>query len=186
MSLYLITASCLYFSQVFIFSVTQSVSSPAAECAPAAEQPFHFPQPHTTMPPDKWPCAGQSAASAVGAACYNAPQDANNRTDEAALLSQLMEMPLWDMLEFQTDMEVNLGPYTQDFSQYSDLQFNMLVNENQGLQPEPQDGLANEVQVKKEEALWGGDHVASSMCSVPFCKGIVFLGKCADSLSCQV
>ncbi|XP_035010426.1 transcription factor p65 isoform X1 [Hippoglossus stenolepis] len=138
-----------------------------AECAPAAEQPFHFTQPHTTMPPDKWPCAGQPAASAVGAACYNAPQDSNNRTDEAALLSQLLEMPaLWDMFDFEmepdgsstfTNMEVNfnqnIGSYTQDFSQYSDLQFNMLVNENQSLQSEPQDGLASEVQVKKEEAL---------------------------------
>ncbi|XP_035010427.1 transcription factor RelB isoform X2 [Hippoglossus stenolepis] len=137
------------------------------ECAPAAEQPFHFTQPHTTMPPDKWPCAGQPAASAVGAACYNAPQDSNNRTDEAALLSQLLEMPaLWDMFDFEmepdgsstfTNMEVNfnqnIGSYTQDFSQYSDLQFNMLVNENQSLQSEPQDGLASEVQVKKEEAL---------------------------------
>ncbi|XP_034460312.1 transcription factor RelB homolog isoform X3 [Hippoglossus hippoglossus] len=138
-----------------------------AECAPAAEQPFHFTQPHTTMPPDKWPCAGQPAASAVGAACYNAPQDSNNRTDEAALLSQLLEMPaLWDMFDFEmepdgsstfTNMEVtfnqNIGSHTQDFSQYSDLQFNMLVNENQSLQSEPQDGLASEVQVKKEEAL---------------------------------
>ncbi|XP_034460311.1 transcription factor RelB isoform X2 [Hippoglossus hippoglossus] len=137
------------------------------ECAPAAEQPFHFTQPHTTMPPDKWPCAGQPAASAVGAACYNAPQDSNNRTDEAALLSQLLEMPaLWDMFDFEmepdgsstfTNMEVtfnqNIGSHTQDFSQYSDLQFNMLVNENQSLQSEPQDGLASEVQVKKEEAL---------------------------------
>ncbi|XP_053278955.1 transcription factor RelB isoform X2 [Pleuronectes platessa] len=138
------------------------------ECAPAAEQPFHFPQPHTTMPPDKWPCAGQPAAAAVGPVCYNAPQDSNNCTDEATFFNQLLEMPaLWEMIDFESDpdgnstftnMDVNFnqnfGSHTQDFSQYSDLQFNMLVNENQCVPSEPQDGLsASEVQVKKEEAL---------------------------------
>ncbi|CAB1454663.1 unnamed protein product [Pleuronectes platessa] len=147
-----------------------------AECAPAAEQPFHFPQPHTTMPPDKWPCAGQPAAAAVGPVCYNAPQDSNNCTDEATFFNQLLEMPaLWEMIDFETDpdgnstftnMDVNFnqnfGSHTQDFSQYSDLQFNMLVNENQCVPSEPQDGLsASEVQDK------------------------LFLGNCADSLSCQ-
>ncbi|XP_069391017.1 transcription factor RelB isoform X2 [Paralichthys olivaceus] len=138
------------------------------ECAPAAEQPFHFPQPHTAMPPDKWPLtSGQPAASAVGAGCYNVPQDSNNCTDEAVLLNQLLEIPaLWDMFDIEEEpdgsstfpnMDVNFnqnfGSYTQDFSQYSDLQFNMLVNENQSLQSEPQDGIASAVQVKKEEAL---------------------------------
>ncbi|XP_062241894.1 transcription factor RelB isoform X2 [Platichthys flesus] len=138
------------------------------ECAPAAEQPFHFTQPHTTMPPDKWPCAGQPAVAAVGPVCYNAPQDSNNCTDEATFFNQLLEMPaLWEMIDFETEpdsnstftnMDVNFnqnfGSHTQDFSQYSDLQFNMLVNENQCVQSEPQDGLsASEVQVKKEEAL---------------------------------
>ncbi|XP_060929035.1 transcription factor RelB isoform X2 [Limanda limanda] len=137
------------------------------ECAPAADQHFPFQQPHTTMPPDKWPYAGPPAASAVGPVCYNAPQDSNNRTDEAALINQLLDMPAFlEMIDFDTgpdssstfnNMDVNFtqnfGSYTQDFSQYSDLQFNMLVNENQSVQPEPQDGLASEVQVKKEEAL---------------------------------
>lgn len=45
----------------------------------------------------------------------------------------------------------NFGPYPQDFTHYNDLQFNMLVNENQNPPPEPLDGSA--VQVKMEEDL---------------------------------
>uniref|UniRef100_A0A8D3D7J4 V-rel avian reticuloendotheliosis viral oncogene homolog B n=1 Tax=Scophthalmus maximus TaxID=52904 RepID=A0A8D3D7J4_SCOMX len=161
---------------VFIVSVTQSVSSPAAECAPAAEPPLHFPQPPTLLASDKRLCASQPVASAMGEVCYNAPQDSNNRTDDTNLLNQLLEIPaVWEMfsnpnIDMSCDFEEepdgnstfanmdvnfnqNFGSYTQDFSQYSDLQFNMLVNENQTLQLEPQDSLSNVLQVKKEEAL---------------------------------
>ncbi|XP_023260790.1 transcription factor RelB isoform X2 [Seriola lalandi dorsalis] len=121
------------------------------------EPSFHFPQPQ-------------------GAACYNVPQDTNSRTDETALLNHLLENPaLWEAIcDSNTDMPCefaedpdgnstfanmdmnfnhNFGSYTQDFSQFSDLQFSMLVNENQTPQSEPQDSLSNAVQVKKEETL---------------------------------
>lgn len=129
------------------------------------------------MSPDKRLCAAQPVATAPGEVCYNAPQD---RIDDATLLNQLLEFPaLWEAisdpnLDMSCDFEEepdgsstfanmdmnfnhNFGSYTQDFSQYSDLQFNMLVNENQTPQSEPQDSLSNVVQVKKEEALWGRD-----------------------------
>ncbi|XP_035479799.1 transcription factor RelB isoform X2 [Scophthalmus maximus] len=146
------------------------------ECAPAAEPPLHFPQPPTLLASDKRLCASQPVASAMGEVCYNAPQDSNNRTDDTNLLNQLLEIPaVWEMfsnpnIDMSCDFEEepdgnstfanmdvnfnqNFGSYTQDFSQYSDLQFNMLVNENQTLQLEPQDSLSNVLQVKKEEAL---------------------------------
>lgn len=47
----------------------------------------------------------------------------------------------------------NFGSYPQDFSHYSDLQFNMLVHENQTPQSEAQDSPSNMVHVKKEEEL---------------------------------
>nr|QJQ40089.1 NF-kB subunit RelB [Trachinotus ovatus] len=122
-----------------------------------AEQSFHFPQPQ-------------------GAACYNAPQDTNNHTDETTIINQLLEIPaIWEAIcdtnnymscdfveepdgnstfaNMGTNFNQNFESYTQDFSQFSDFQFNMLVNENQTPQSEPQDSLSNVVQVKKEEAL---------------------------------
>uniref|UniRef100_A0A8D3ASD3 V-rel avian reticuloendotheliosis viral oncogene homolog B n=1 Tax=Scophthalmus maximus TaxID=52904 RepID=A0A8D3ASD3_SCOMX len=141
-----------------------------------SEPPLHFPQPPTLLASDKRLCASQPVASAMGEVCYNAPQDSNNRTDDTNLLNQLLEIPaVWEMfsnpnIDMSCDFEEepdgnstfanmdvnfnqNFGSYTQDFSQYSDLQFNMLVNENQTLQLEPQDSLSNVLQVKKEEAL---------------------------------
>ncbi|XP_018557612.1 transcription factor RelB homolog isoform X2 [Lates calcarifer] len=145
-----------------------------AECAPAAEQTFHFPPPQAMMSPDKRLCGAQPVVPAVGEACYNVPQDSNS--EDTAILNQLLDNPaLWEMicnpnLDLSCDLEElpdgnstfanvdmnfnqNFSSYPQDFSQFNDLQFNMLVNENQTPQSEPQDSLSNVVQVKKEEAL---------------------------------
>ncbi|XP_075956465.1 transcription factor RelB isoform X2 [Anarhichas minor] len=150
-----------------------------AESAPAAEQPFLIQQTPTMMSPNERLCAAQPGASALGEMCYNEPQDSNNGSD-ADLLNQLnqFEIPVqWDMFAdpsfalsmpssfeqgpdasstFATpDMNINqnFGSYTQDFSHFSDLQFNMLVNEIQTPQSEGQDSPSNMVQVKTEEEL---------------------------------
>ncbi|XP_035857032.1 proto-oncogene c-Rel isoform X2 [Sander lucioperca] len=146
------------------------------ESAPAVEQPFHFPEPQTMMSPDERPCAAQPGSSALGAMCYNEPQDSDNGTDATAIFNQLLEIPeFWDMISdpsftspsgfeqgpdpafanMDMNSNQNFGLYAQDFSHYnySDLQFNMLVNENQTLQPEAQDNSSNMVQVKTEEEL---------------------------------
>ncbi|XP_040902939.1 transcription factor RelB isoform X2 [Toxotes jaculatrix] len=140
------------------------------------EPSFQFPQPQTMMSPDKRLCPAQPVVPALVETCYNTAQDSNNGTDESAIINQLMETPeLWEAI-FDSSLSIpsnfeeehdgssaignidlnfnqNFGSYTQDFSQFSDLQFNMLVNENQTLQSEPQDSLSNVVQVKKEETL---------------------------------
>ncbi|XP_036974934.1 transcription factor RelB isoform X1 [Acanthopagrus latus] len=148
----------------------------AAESAPAAEQPFHFPQPQI-MSPDERLCATQPVTSAFGEMCFNEPQDSNNG-NEAALINQLLENPsFFEMLGDPTftlsmlsvfeqcpdpnstfanmDMNFNqnFGSYPQDFSHYNDEQFNMLVTESQTVQSEAQDSLSNMVQVKTEEEL---------------------------------
>ncbi len=130
------------------------------------------------MSPDDRLCAAQPVASALGEMCYNDPQDSNNGSDVTAILNQLVDMPeLWQMisdpsltssmlscLEQGTDanstfpvvdmnFNQNFGTYGQDFSHYSDLQFNMLVNESQTPQAEAQDSPSNMVQVKTEEDL---------------------------------
>lgn len=153
--------------------MTQFVFSPAAESAPAAEQPFDFPPQPQTMSPDERPCAAQPGTSALGEVCYNELLDPNNGTDATAVLNQLLDMPgLWDMIpdmsfpptmpsgfeqgrDANMDMNFNqnVGSYTQDFSHYNDLQFNMLVNENQTPQSEAQGSPSSMVQVKTEEEL---------------------------------
>lgn len=105
--------------------------------------------------------------------CYNELLDPNNGTDATAVLNQLLDMPgLWDMIpdmsfppampsgfeqgrDANMDMNFNqnVGSYTQDFSHYNDLQFNMLVNENQTPQSEAQGSPSSMVQVKTEEEL---------------------------------
>ncbi|TNN44430.1 Transcription factor RelB [Liparis tanakae] len=147
-----------------------------ADGAPAAEPLFHTQQPQAMMAPNERLCAGQPSAS--GEMGYNEPQDSNNGTDATAILNQLLEMPvLWDMISdssFSSSMpssfepgidagsafanqDVNLnqnfGSYTQDFSHYSDLQFNMLVNEIQTPQAEGRDSPSGAVQVKTEDEL---------------------------------
>lgn len=147
-----------------------------AESALPAEQPFHFPQPQTMMSPDERLCPPQPGASALGEMCYNDPQDYN--ATDAAILNQLLEMPgVLDMLSdpsfalpvpsgfeqgpdanptfanMDMNLNQNFGTYPQNFSVYNDVQFNMLVNENQTLQSEVQDSHSNMVQVKTEEEL---------------------------------
>ncbi|XP_029373836.1 transcription factor RelB homolog isoform X2 [Echeneis naucrates] len=124
------------------------------------------------------PCQTAQSFQFPQPACFNALPDTNiNNEEEMALLNQLLEMPAildainetnFDMtydIEEKTDgpstfanMDVNInnfGAYShsQDFSQFSDHQFNMLVNDFQTLQSEPHDSLTNAVQVKKEEPL---------------------------------
>lgn len=131
------------------------------------EQPFHF--------PDERLCAAQPAASALGEVGYDELMDYNSNTDEAAIVNHLLEIPgIWEMISEQNlatpvplgfeqepdasasfvnmDTNQNFGTYTQDFSHYNDLQFNMLVNENHTPQAEAPDGLSGGVvQVKTEE-----------------------------------
>ncbi|XP_034557818.1 transcription factor RelB isoform X2 [Notolabrus celidotus] len=149
-----------------------------AESAPPAEQVFHFPQPQTMMSTDDHPCAVQPRAPPVVEGCYTGPQDSNNDNDASAILKELLENPaLQDILAdpnltssmlsgFEqgpdvntmfANMDVNLnqnfGTYPQDFSHFSDWQFNMLVNESQTPQADAQETSANVVQVKTEEEL---------------------------------
>lgn len=100
---------------------------------------------------------------------YCNPVDSN--TDEAAVYNQLVDMPeFWEVFNnpnfsslvpgnlditasafANVDMNFNQNSgFLQDFSHYSDLQFNMLVSESQNPQLEPQDST---VQVKTEEEL---------------------------------
>ena len=160
-----------------IFSVTQSVSSPAAaESPPAAEQPFHFQPSQPMMSPDD--CAAQPGVSAPGEMCYNELPDSTNGNDATAIFNQLLDMPEFCAMIFNpsfassinsgfepgtdinstlTNMDLNFNQnfslYPQDFSQYNDFQFNRLVNENQTPQSEAQDSTSSMVQVKTEEEL---------------------------------
>lgn len=56
--------------------------------------------------------------------------------------------------DMDASFSTNFGTYQQDISQFNDIQFNMLVNENQNQnhQAEPQDSV---LQVKMEEEQWG-------------------------------
>ncbi|XP_072319804.1 transcription factor RelB [Eucyclogobius newberryi] len=106
-------------------------------------------------------------------ACYMEPQCSNMASEEASLINQLLEMPGFiDILSDPsfssslpagfdqgpdanatfTNLDMNSGPYFQDFSHYNDLQFNMLVNENQTASSE-MDSSAPMVQVKTEDEL---------------------------------
>ncbi|KAM9358998.1 proto-oncogene c-Rel [Symphorus nematophorus] len=150
----------------------------AAESAPAAEQPFHFQQPQLMMSPDERLCAAQPGASTSGEMCYNEPPESNSGTDATAIFNQLLDMPEICAMIFNSsftspmatgfeqgpdanstfaNMDLNFnqsfGVYPQDFSQYNDLQFSMLVNENQTTQSEAQDSSSIVVQVKTEEDL---------------------------------
>uniref|UniRef100_UPI0037E795D0 transcription factor RelB homolog n=1 Tax=Semicossyphus pulcher TaxID=241346 RepID=UPI0037E795D0 len=143
-----------------------------AESVPAAE-PFHFPQPQTMMSPDERLGAAQPGAAPLGDMVYGEPQDSDNVNHEA-ILNELLENPaLRDILSnphltsslipsfepdvnsmFATmDVNFNQNSYGQDFSHYSDWQFNMLVNESQTPQSEAQDALSNMVQVKTEDEI---------------------------------
>ncbi|KAI9538672.1 hypothetical protein NQZ68_012325 [Dissostichus eleginoides] len=149
-----------------------------ADGAPAAEQPFHFPQPQTMMPPEDRVCAPQPGTFALEEMQYSEPQDSNTDTDTTTIINQILEIPeLREMLSdpsfnmslssgFEQGPDANLSfanmdfnsnqnfsTYSQDFSHYSDLQFNMLVNESQAPQAEAQDSPSNMVQVKREEEL---------------------------------
>ncbi|KAK7882618.1 hypothetical protein WMY93_028792 [Mugilogobius chulae] len=107
-------------------------------------------------------------------ACYMESQCSNMAHDEASLINQLLEMPgLIDILSDPsfssslssgfdqgpdanasfTNLDMNSGPYFQDFSHYNDLQFNMLVNESQTASSEMVDSSVPMVQVKTEDEL---------------------------------
>lgn len=104
-----------------------------------------------------------------GEACYMEPHCSNIATEDFSLINQLLEMPgFMDILSdpsfsstlppgFEqgpdastafTNMDMNTAPYFQDFSHYNDLQFNMLVNENQTASSESSLPM---VQVKTED-----------------------------------
>ncbi|XP_061829010.1 uncharacterized protein relb isoform X1 [Nerophis lumbriciformis] len=135
-----------------------------AESAP--EQTFHVP--HAVMSPSERLCSPQATSSTLAEMWYTESQDIDMDTEN--LISQLLELlpdeaivsaipsgfdqgPEGGQAPF-ANMDANLnqtfGSYTQDFSHYSDLQFNMLVNENRNMQPETQASPSNGVQVKIE------------------------------------
>ncbi|XP_054868220.1 transcription factor p65 isoform X3 [Amphiprion ocellaris] len=123
-----------------------------AETAPSSEPPIPFLLGNQNMmAADETPCTAQAvaAAAALPEMCHSEPQDSNS-TDDAALINQLMEIPeIWQVLNDPNftfaNMDMNFNPnfssYPQDFSQYSDMQFNMLVCENHIPQSEQQDGM---------------------------------------------
>ncbi|XP_061639243.1 transcription factor RelB homolog isoform X2 [Phyllopteryx taeniolatus] len=144
----------------------QEKANVTAECAASPEQSFRFP--HAMMSP----CSGQPGPAPLGEMCYAEPLDANMDSEDMALISQLLELPgVMDMFSdpavvsampdagqapfANTDANPNqnFGLYTQDFSHYADLQFNMLVNENRNMQTEPKASLSNAVHVKIEDDL---------------------------------
>lgn len=145
-----------------------------AESAPPAEQPFHFPQPQT-MSPDEQLCAAQHGNSTLGEMCIET-QDSNNSAEMVAMVNELLEMPAFvkilsdpsfslsmptgfeqlpDSSSSFTNMDMNFnqnfGTYPQDFTQYNDLRFNMLVNENLTPQSEAQDSPSDMAEVKTEK-----------------------------------
>ncbi|XP_026196403.1 putative transcription factor p65 homolog isoform X2 [Anabas testudineus] len=154
-------------------SVTQSVSQSAAAVVPAAEQPFHFPQPQPILSPDERLCAAaHSESSAPIEMLYPEPLDSGSvsLSDDAAIINHLLEIPgFLDMLvdqEYSMSSGYEQGPddnfninqnvnqnFSENFSNYNDWQFNMLVNENQTSQSEPQENASSAVQVKTEETL---------------------------------
>ncbi|XP_077423008.1 transcription factor RelB isoform X2 [Vanacampus margaritifer] len=148
-------------------SFQEKASVTADECAAAPEQSFHFT--HAMMSP----CSAQPGPAPLSEICYAEPPDAKMDSEEMALLSQLMEMPAFvDMFSdtagapavpdanqappfpnVDANPSQNFGLYTQDFSHYADLQFNMLVNGNWDMQTEPPASPSNAVQVKVEDDL---------------------------------
>lgn len=160
------------------FLLWHNVFLPAAESTAPLEQPFHFPPPQPVGPEERLR-AVQPITAALGEVAYNELLDLNNATDEAAIFNHLLEIPgICDLIYDQSfnssmapgfeqgpdanatfvamDVNQNFGSYTQDFSHYNDMQFNMLV-ENHAPQSEAQDCPSSSmVQVKTEEDLWGG------------------------------
>uniref|UniRef100_A0A3P9IXA9 V-rel avian reticuloendotheliosis viral oncogene homolog B n=1 Tax=Oryzias latipes TaxID=8090 RepID=A0A3P9IXA9_ORYLA len=104
---------------------------------------------------------------------YSETQNSSSILDETTLINQLLDMPeisqalsdpdflstlpcVFDpgldtiSATMNQNFNPNFGPYPQDFAHFSDMQFNMLVNESQNSQVEAQD---SSVQVKMEEDL---------------------------------
>ncbi|XP_026185958.1 transcription factor RelB isoform X2 [Mastacembelus armatus] len=143
--------------------------------APAAEQPFHFPQPQNMSSPDDRLCAAHPVAPALEGMCYEA-LDSNE--EAVAVINQILDMPAFKEIftgptytmpmpsgieqgpdtnctfaNTNVNFNQNFGLCTEDFSQFNDWQFNMLVNESQTLQSESQNSSSDMVQVKTEQEL---------------------------------
>lgn len=141
-----------------------------AKSAPASDQVIQFlPEAQNMMSPQERAHPVLPGIPAAAEPRYCNPIDSN--TEEAAIYNQLVDMPeFWEVFNnpnftslvpgnlditastfANVDMNFNQNSgFPQDFSHYSDLQFNMLVSESQNPQLEPQDGT---VQVKTEEEL---------------------------------
>lgn len=146
-------------------SVTYSALAGAS--APGAESSFQFLPPPPIMPPNERLGAAQPDVSAP-MEIYNEPLDSNNASDDSFLFNRLLEIPgVLDMLTdtdfsmatlYEQGLDNNFNPnfnqnFNENFSGYNDRQFNMLVNENQTSQSEPQENPSGVVQVKTEETL---------------------------------
>ncbi|KAF3847680.1 hypothetical protein F7725_020708, partial [Dissostichus mawsoni] len=78
-----------------------------ADGAPAAEQPFHFPQPQTMMPPEDRLCAPQPGTFALEEMQYSEPQDSNTDTDTTTIINQILEIP--ELREMLSDPSFNMS-----------------------------------------------------------------------------
>ncbi|XP_028321381.1 transcription factor RelB isoform X2 [Gouania willdenowi] len=149
-----------------------------ADSLPSTEQAIlYLLESQNTLSPDERPHLTQAAGPSMEETPYTEAQNPNTNPDEInqLLINQLLELPEFCHLFSDSSISANVpcgfdsappactsfpntslhfnqnfGTHTQDFSHYSDLQFNMLVNESQNQQPEQPDGM---VQVKTEEAL---------------------------------
>ncbi|XP_034025116.1 transcription factor RelB isoform X2 [Thalassophryne amazonica] len=147
----------------------------ATEAEPLSSQLFQFPQSQSMTSPEERLCTAQPGTSTSGDICCN-DLDPDFSSEDITILNQLLDMQgLWDAFpkaainqpvasgfdqgldtnamfaNVDVNFNPNFEPYTQDFSHYSDLQFSMLVNENQSSHSEPQDSPSHMIQVKVEE-----------------------------------
>lgn len=143
-----------------------------AEIAPASDQAALFFS-QNMISPDERSHVAQPTVPALADMRFCEGQDSNSAANDDVLINELLETPeIWNLLSeisstggfeqppdsyptipnMDMNFNANLYPnsYQQDFSQYSDMQFNMLVNESQNPPSESQEQM---VLVKTEEEL---------------------------------
>ncbi|CAL9684014.1 unnamed protein product [Knipowitschia caucasica] len=143
-----------------------------SEKTTSAAEPFHIP-PNPLGSSSEELLRPAHSGPFQGEVCYMEPQCSNMAPEESSLINQLLDMPgFMDILSDPnfsaslpsgfdqgpdanatfTSLDMNSGPYFQDFSHYNDLQFNMLVNESHTGSSD-MDSSAPLVQVKTEDEL---------------------------------
>lgn len=117
-----------------------SISS-STESAPASDQApqFILNSPSMTVPDERLHVPHPAVEK-----LFSETQDSKNANDDTMIINQLLEYPeilnvlndpslsMPNNIDLDVDMShLNFAVLPQDFSQYTELQFNMLVNENQ-------------------------------------------------------